>query len=362
MLIGIFGTGRNGSSLISGLLDGLGETYVHPVEEKFLTAFEDLFTNGRVTRLVEQNCTVKSLNNLDRKIDSAKLADYYNRNSLSEIHTHCKATIGPPSLLGQLSLNELLGETACTAEEFTRKYLEQMGRLLRPDIEFKNHLFKTIETAYIEIYEKYFPDMRFIHILRDPVAVCSSQKRSLIENKSLPASYLGFDLLSCMLDRRWIPHARFLLERQDDPRHTVVRYEDLVKDPSREIRRLAEKLGVAAPARSTSQTIFHDLDKTSWGNNPSKKGVVTPTEVVSDLQEQHQYEEVLSSREIDLIAVKTRGLLEQFDYKSPSKATRFKLLWQYLLLDKSEWMHWQSPRLMLRGLYGILYRRIYLFK
>jgi len=165
-----------------------------------------------------------------------------------------------------------------------------------------------------------------------------------------------------MLDKRWVPHARLLLKRQNNSRHIVVCYEDLVNDPSNEINRLAEKLEVAAPARLTAQTIFHNLDKTSWGNNPSKKDLATPKEVVANLQEQYQYEEVLSSREVDLIALKTRGLLEQFGYKSPSQATRFKLFWQYLLLDRSEWMHWRSPRLVLRGLFGILYRRIYLYK
>ena len=61
MLIGVFGTGRNGSSLIGRLLDGLGDTYVHPVEEKFLTGFDDLGKYGRVTRLVEQNCKTSQL-------------------------------------------------------------------------------------------------------------------------------------------------------------------------------------------------------------------------------------------------------------------------------------------------------------
>ena len=241
--------------------------------------------------------------------------------------------------------------------------LQQLANLIRPDIEFKHYLFKSIETAYLQDYENRFPEMRFIHIMRDPVKVCSSQKRSIMENKSLPASYLGYDWLSCMLDKRWLPHARFLDERQNDARHFVVRYEDLIQNPGREINRMAEQLGVAAPERSTVQTIFHNLDKTSWGGNPSKKNVETPAEVVSDLQERHNYEEVLSPREIDLIAVKTRNLLEQFGYESPSsEATLAKLTFQYLLLDKWELVNWRSPRLILRGLFGILYRRIFLYK
>ena len=183
-----------------------------------------------------------------------------------------------------------------------------------------------------------------------------------MENKSLPASYLGYDWLSCMLDNRWIPHARFLRDRESNERHALVTYEALVNDPKREIARLAEQFGLAVPPRAEAQTIFHDLDKTSWGSNPSKKGVETPDTVVANLQEQHQYTEVLSPREIDLIAWKTRGLLEQFGYSSPSGTSRAKLLLRYLPIDKWEWMHWRSPRLVLRGLIGILYRRIKLLR
>ena len=363
MLIGIFGTGRNGSSLIGRLLDGLGETYVHPVEERFLSAFEDISATGRVSRLVEQNCTSKPLRHLDRKLSLSELAGYYDCRSLSETHDHCKSSVGTPKDLGPFTLKELLDEDDYTVEEFTQGYLQQLANLIRPDIEFKHYLFKSIETAYLQDYENRFPEMRFIHIMRDPVKVCSSQKRSIMENKSLPASYLGYDWLSCMLDKRWLPHARFLDERQNDARHFVVRYEDLIQNPGREINRMAEQLGVAAPERSTVQTIFHNLDKTSWGGNPSKKNVETPAEVVSDLQERHNYEEVLSPREIDLIAVKTRNLLEQFGYESPSsEATLAKLTFQYLLLDKWELVNWRSPRLILRGLFGILYRRIFLYK
>lgn len=34
-LIGIFGTGRNGRTLLTRLLDGIDGVYVHPVESNF---------------------------------------------------------------------------------------------------------------------------------------------------------------------------------------------------------------------------------------------------------------------------------------------------------------------------------------
>ncbi len=47
MLIAIFGTGRNGSTLLERLLDGVPETYVHPADETFLCCFDDPARHGR---------------------------------------------------------------------------------------------------------------------------------------------------------------------------------------------------------------------------------------------------------------------------------------------------------------------------
>lgn len=362
MLIGLFGTGRNGSSLIGRLLDGLQDTYVHPVEERFLTAFDDLAHYGRVTRLVEQNCTTRPLIHLHGELPSNLLAGYF-RLSLESLVEHCSGTLGSPSELNSFGLDEVLPATNYAVAKFTRGYLEGIAARVRPDVSFRHHLFKSIEVAYLDEYERLFPDMKFVHIVRDPVAVCSSQKRSLMENKGLPASYLGYDWLSCMLDKRWLPHAQFLASRRGDPRHVLVRYEDLVAEPVTEIGKIADSLGLSPPRRPTMQTIFYDLEKTSWGNNPSKKGVESPTGVVADLQERNRYDEVLTRREIDLIAVKARNLLPGLGYKSPSEATLADVRRQYLVPDKWEFMHCgRSPRYLLRGLIGLVYRRAALLR
>ena len=213
---------------------------------------------------------------------------------------------------------------------FVRRYLNNLARLSSDT--FKHHLFKSTETPYIEEYEQRFPDMRFVHIMRNPVPVCSSQKRSLLENKGYYASYLGYDWMSCMLDSRWLPHARFIAERQNDPRHIVSRYEDLVQDPKGEVARIAQGLGVESPSRPSYQTIFHDLDKTTWGGNPSKKGLETPKEVVANLQDLNQYDEILTQRELDLISLKTGSYLEMLGYERSSSATRLALFFRILHL------------------------------
>src|SRR5712671_70152 len=242
MLIGLFGTGRNGSSLIGRLLDGLQDTYVHPVEEIFLSKFDDLAVSGRVKRLTAQNCISKPLRHLDGQLPRGTLVRAY-ADSAETLHRNYMLSCTETSSLAKPDLQALLNAPSYDVVAFVREYLQKLGDYLRPDIRFRHQLFKSIETAYIEDYAARFPEMKFIHILRHPITVCSSQKRSLLENKKQPASYLGYDWLVCMLERRWLPHARFVVQQRDDPRHAVVLYEHLTENPGGELARVAALLG-----------------------------------------------------------------------------------------------------------------------
>lgn len=357
MLLGLFGTGRNGSSLMLHLLDGLQDIYVHPVEENFLSLFNDFASRGKVTRFTLQNCIDHPLNYLDKKVSTEQIGSFF-ENSLEDLYKDymqmCEETKKIPKPL----LKMLLPIPEITVKDFVPNYLQTLAEYVRPDVKFKHCLFKSVETPYIKDYGSLFPDMKFIHIIRHPVAVCSSQKRSVMENKRLPACYLGHDLILCMLSKRWVPHAAVIQIYKNDPRHITVLYEDLVKNPKQEIGRIAGWLGLDPPPRSDTLTALHNLDKRNWGFNPSKKGVETPLKPVSDLQKKSNYIEVLTRREIELINYKTAPYLAEFGYDQTSNPTLKDLLLQYLLLDKWELMHCTSPKWFLRGIIAMLYRRI----
>jgi len=359
LIVGIFGTGRNGSSLISRLLDGLGDSYVHPVEECFASAFNALARRPQVGRLVLQNCTNEPLTRMGGAVYSERIRSFLANNVdtlNNEYIERCRAT----RQLERLDLKKLLPKSSYRFDEMIDGYLGGIAKHVRSDQAISNCVFKSIETPYIADYAQAIPQMRFIHIFRDPVAVCSSQKRSLLENKKVPASYLGYDWLTCMLTKRWVPHAQYVLDRKADAAHIVVRYEDLVTGPDREIGRIASWLNLAPPPRPGIQTVFGDLDMDSWGFNPSKKGVETPTEVVSNLQEINKYDEILTSREIDLINAKTAPYLGPLGYRTPSIPKRSMLIIHNLLPDKWEYMHCRSALSWLRALRGMLYRRLHI--
>lgn len=356
MLIGLFGTGRNGSSLIGRLLDGLEDTYVHPVEEIFISKFDDLNRVGRLTRLTAQNCTNRELTHVDGELSIDVLANAY-AESLSTLYQtyiiSCEAT----RHLAKPSLPAFLKSPKYSLEKFIREYLEGLGKYVLPDLDIRHYLFKSIETPYIREYAERFPEMKFVHIIRHPVPLCSSQKRSLLENKKLPACYLGYDWLVSMIDRRWLPHARFITEMLHDPRHTVVRYESLVKNPQDEIARIARNLDLRPPPRPDLQTVFFDQDKKDWGFNPSKAGAKTPEKVVADLQAKLGYEEILTDREIDYINYKTAALQECLGYTPSSRPSRRSVLAKYAMIDRWEWANVRGARSIARALYGAIYRR-----
>lgn len=360
MIIGIFGTGRNGSSLLGRLLDGMESTYVHPIEERFLTAFDDIAGIGAVTRATNQNCRTNKPKNLARTVNGEILGAYFG----ASVDTLCSEFLGKCELTRELpavSFNQLIEDGQWTIDEFLVQYLRGLGAHVRSDIAFEHYLFKSVETPYIEEYCRRFPEMKFIHIIRDPVAVCSSQKRSLMANKNLPACYLGHDWLTCMLEKRWLPHARSILKLGTDRRHVTTRYEDLVTDPVGEIERICRLLSLASPPRCDTQTIFYDAMMQDWGFNPSKKGVAMPTTVVADLQVKYGYEEILTSREIALINFKTAPYLIDLGYQTPVVPRRSHLILSYMLPDRWDFMHCNTMRSKCRAALGMLYRRIGLF-
>ncbi len=83
----------------------------------------------------------------------------------------------------------------------------------------------------------WFPNARFIHIVRDPRAVCLS-----FLNADFAGNHIARHIRAWRnsIDR----HLRYA-ERMPDDRYTMVRYEDLVRDPEPEMRRLADFLGLA---------------------------------------------------------------------------------------------------------------------
>jgi len=362
MLVGIFSTGRNGSTLLLRLLDGIPDAYVHPVEVNFLGVINDLAAGGRVRPRTGTNASTRPLRHLDRPVTTSVLVPVYRFHAETMISDYFSQVEGykPP---GPHPMGTLEKRGAYTAAGFVRGFLRAFSSWSRGERRSSSYIFKTIETPYVRDYETIFPTMRFIHILRDPMVMYSSQKRTLMYNKTLPSWYLGWDNLDTMIHKRWIPHAKIVLERLENDRHHFLRFEDLIRDPRGEIVAICRWLGVDTPPFPTKQTVLGGLIPRKLPGNPSKKGVKTPLEVVPDLRERHGYEEVLTPREKAYIAYFTKPYAEPLGYRTgESRLMATKLLSTWWRPESWEWMHQRGGMDWAKGTVAFFLRRFLLLK
>ena len=360
-LVAIFGTGRNGSTLLSRLLDGIPGCYVHPAEVNFLTAINALRWRPTVPRRVHNN-SISSPLGPPRPTSTRRLLRYY-RGQIIEIEHDYARNAQEPVMLGTDPVSVLQKSTRYAAEAFIPEYLAAVGRWLEGTDHFDAAIFKTIETPYIADYESMFPEMRFIHIIRDPVKTWASLKRTLMVSRSRPAFWLGVDNLITLLEHRWIPHARTILARRDNPRHFVVRYEDLTAAPDDMIRRLCQQMELPTPAEPTIQTLLGGRHFREMQMNPSQKGVAAPQEVTQNMEKRFGYSEVVTPREHALIRLRTQCLAEELGYASDDidlNPGAIRKAWS--AFDEWDWMNVDSLNDHFHVLLNALIKRHYVRK
>jgi hypothetical protein len=361
-LVGIFGSGRNGSTLIARLLDGIPGAYMHPVEANFLSAFNDLALSPIVRRGTIQNAVTHPLRRLSRRVKTKRLLGFYGSH-FPEIESEYLSELEPGTIqFARPAPERLADREAYTAAEFVPEFLAATAAWLGQGTA-QYLFFKTIETPYVADYEDLFPNMKFIHILRDPVDTWASQKRSLVNNKQLPPWYLGGDNFRATIECRWMPHAEAVLVRRQDPRHFVLRYEDLVRDAAGKIGEICAWLNVPVPPDPDTQTLLGGHHPRKVHNNPSQKGVETPRQAVADLHKRFAFDPVVSPRERDFILLRTARFAHLLGYGSPEttpNSAHVRRLW--LGTDEWDFKYTSGLHSRLRALRCFVVRRLYIWR
>jgi len=359
-MIGIFGAGRNGSTLIARLLDGSPDVWLHPIDVVFLPTWDDLVAHGRIRGESARTATTRRLRNLEKPLEWRAAARAYSPD-FDAVEDLYVSKLVEPLELRRDELAALDRDGVTTARVFFPAFLAVARRVTARDPDAGTRLlsFKTSETAYVDDYVKLWPEMRCLHIVRNPISNYRSAKRTWMERKQTPFWTRGEDLLQVFLEARWLPHARAILRyRASDPgRHVLVRYEDLIARPEPEVLRVCAELGIQPPPDPTLQTVLGGERMRELPRNVSQPGVQTPERVVSDLATRYGYEDVVTAREADLIARATGDLARALGYDdTPVASGRLSLWFRWLPVDASERRNATSRR---RLALELVKRRLY---
>ena len=325
-MLGIFAAGRNGSTLLMRLLDGSPGLWIYPIELRWLEV----------------------------RREPAALEPWAAR-QLDELESTYLARLAEPLEPASDPLEAL---RACAAEEPERRletFLDGVRTAFAPAAVSPDatNAFKTIEVADPDRYGRLFPGLRFIHLVRNPLDNYASLKRTDMLVKGKPFWFQGGDVLQTFVERRWVPHARYMIDaaRRDPERHRIVRYEDVCSDPVRTVVELCAWLGAEPPPHPDLQTVL-------GGRRLREQPNAAPERATAGLQRGKR--EVVTAREGSFIRFAAGGLAERLGYDLDGRAphaTRGRLLRSWLPLDEWETMNVDSR--LSQGK-AVLSRRLYL--
>ena len=309
MIVGIHGAGRDGSTLLMRLLDGAPNVWVYPLEIKFLDQIAPADDLRRWRARPEQFASAR--------VPRARLEPYA-RFQLSELRKNYASRLHEPVAVPELPPDVPDGVSYGVALEwFLGLAAPADARLLA---------FKTTEALDARLYETAVPALRTIRIVREPLDQYTSTKRTVLERPGFLYWALYSDVLSGFVER-WVRHAEDAADAvaRDPARHTLVRFEDLRREPAREVARLCDWLGVAHPPDPELQTVFGGRRMRELPANPSKAGAVTPERVVADTASLFGYHEVVSKRERAVVAACTEAAARRVGYDVPSSPVGLRL-------------------------------------
>ncbi|MFT4256494.1 MAG: sulfotransferase [Pseudoxanthomonas sp.] len=163
---------------------------------------------------------------------------------------------------GGLRLSSQLAAFVDSLDEYALEAHKPMWLEKTPD-----HLF------YIEQLQRWVPDARFIHLIRDGRQVVASLYRAA---QRYP-DWRPFLDLERGVDR-WCTAVNESARWQGDARHLHVRYEDLVWHPEQTLQRVLIFLGCEPEAGLWSRS-QHRAGELIRGNEPWKEGNLLPMQV-----------------------------------------------------------------------------------
>jgi hypothetical protein len=189
---------------------------------------------------------------------------------------------------------------------------------------------------FFPLLARAYPEARFVVIVRDPRAVAASNLAFRTRDPSQMAHPLS-------LYRHWRKHLALLLHFQADPRLAprlhLLRYEDLVRRPEAEVRRLCRFLGVEFDPRMLDADNYYD-----WARGGTWRGNSSYVSRVSGISAEfrERWRQVLSPPELALVELVCAPDMELLDYRPQTGREHLPAAVRQLAEDHAQDWAWRS--------------------
>lgn len=292
----ICGHRRSGTTLFVSLLENHPELLVYPTDSGFFYAFYPIYENASYSKhdKIEQmvNCCIRNLNDT--------LVDSFPKNVLNNINFSIKKFT--------YEFRKLSENTQCMSKELLISLiLAYKNQYAYP----KNPLRWVEKTTSSEIYaseaSKWFPQAKFIHVLRDPRDNWASLKSGWEVRFKYQNDTIG-RLMHSMIER-----GKFGFElavrnqkRFGKKKYKIIRYEDLVGNTKSVMEDVCRFLDISFSRKVLTPTICGKVWK---GNNYSKKNFKGPSSYNVS-----RWKERITEQEAKLLEYHFEDFMKKFDY------------------------------------------------
>lgn len=168
---------------------------------------------------------------------------------------------------------------------------------------------------------EYYPESKFVHMIRDPRAVLASQKnrwrRRYLGGSNIPLPEIirvWFNYHPATISRLWSRANHIALSLMAHPRFHIVKFEDLVADPENIVSDICRFLGVAYEPKMLA------VPQVGSSHRMNKEQA---TGISKDVL--NQWQTILDRGEIRLCEYFTRNLMAHFSYAVKTEGHPFKI-------------------------------------
>lgn len=294
----ICGHRKSGTTMLINLLDGLDDAVTYPDDSGFFYMYYPKFSRElkgkeKVLRIADRIIN----KNLDEVISRTKCSDNIKNTLLRQNKKFYK-------LMVDYNYNGFSENT------ILKHFISSYQKAFSPDI--KNPKVWIEKTTSTEIYANdianWFPDAKFVHMVRDPRDNWSSLKSGW-EKRYKNFNETINNLKHSMIERGHLG-LKMAIENEKilgKDRYLVIKYEDFTQDAPKYMKQIADFIGIEYSDKLLQPTTFGEV----WeGNNFDGIKNTKPSSINVD-----KWKERISDEDAALMEFYFEDVMEHFNYK-----------------------------------------------